>query len=390
MIIKNGRIFRNDGSFQEGQLLLENDKIAGVYLIDDEDYSDITDEEVIDATGMYIIPGLIDIHTHGCVGHDMCDGTREAIAAMAEYELSQGVTGFCPTSMANSEEKLSQAFRTVAEYAESNRHYSENMNQAATVLGINMEGPFLCSVRVGAHNRKYICNPDIAMFYRLQGAARGMIELCDIAPELPGAMEFIERLSDEVHISLAHTDADYTTALSAFVAGADHVTHLYNAMTPLAHREPGVVGAAADTDGIYVELIGDGIHVHPSAVRNAFKLMGEDRIVLISDSMRACGLENGEYDLGGQPVTVRDRVCTLSDGTLAGSASSLMDGVRMAATYMNIPLGQVIKAASVNPAKSIGCYSKYGSIDEAKYADIVLLDERLEIQHIIKSGKLVK
>lgn len=391
MIIKNGRIFRADGSFKEGDILVKDDKIAELYLRESGKENLTCDgEEIVDATGQYVIPGLIDIHTHGCMGFDMCDGTMEAIDTIARCELEQGITAICPTSMAYGEEKLAQAFKTVADFADKTKQVSELSSHRATVLGINMEGPFLSPNKMGAQNNKYICLPDISLFYRLQGAARGMIELCDIAPELEGAAEFIEMLSDEVHISLAHTQADYTTALSAFVAGADHVTHLYNAMSPLGHREPGVIGATVDTEGIYVEVIGDGVHVHPSAVRSAFKLMGEDRIVLISDSMRASGLPDGEYDLGGQVVTVRGKRCSLSDGTIAGSTANLMDGLKNIVTYMNIPLGQAVKSVTVNPAKSVGCYSRYGSIDVLKYADLVMLDEKLNIKHIIKNGTLVK
>lgn len=391
MIIKNGRIFRAEGCFKTGDIVIEEDKIANVCLYDQsEEAETAADDAIIDASGMYVIPGLIDIHTHGCMGFDMCDGTMEAIETIARYQLQQGVTGMCPTSMSYGEEKLVQAFKNVADYADAVRYHREGTEQASTILGINMEGPFLSAQKNGAQNNKYLCDPNIDMFYKLQGAARGMIEICDIAPELPGAWEFIEMLSDEVHISLAHTQADYTTALSAYVAGADHVTHLYNAMTPLGHREPGVIGATVDTEGIYVELIGDGVHVHPSAVRSAFKLMGDDRIVLISDSMRACGLPNGEYDLGGQVVTVRGRTCSLSDGTIAGSTANLMDVLRCVAGEMDISLEQAVKAATVNPAKSIGCYSRYGSLDAMKYADIVLLDANLKINSIIKNGIVVK
>ena len=225
------------------------------------------------------------------------------------------------------------------------------------------------------------------MFRRLQDAANGLIRLVDIAPEEEGAMEFISELKDEVHISFAHTTADYDTAKTGYALGACHATHLYNAMPPFTHREPGVIGAARDSEHCMVELICDGIHIHPSVVRATFQMFGDDRIVLVSDSMRACGLSDGDYTLGGQDVKVVGKLATLkSDGAIAGSVTNLMDCMRTAVKEMGIPLESAVACATMNPAKSVGLYEQYGSITEGKVANVVLLDEDLNIKKIIING----
>ena len=225
------------------------------------------------------------------------------------------------------------------------------------------------------------------MFRRVQEQANGLFKLCDLAPELPGAMQTIEELSGEVRISLAHTEADYDTACEAFRRGARQVTHLFNAMPPFSHRAPGVIGAAFDSENVAVELIADGVHIHPSVVRAVFTLFG-GRVILISDSMMATGLEDGEYSLGGQAVTVRGNLATLHDGTIAGSATNLMDCVR-SAVRMGIPLGQAVQAASTNPARALGIEHDYGSLEAGKLANVVLLDDELNIHTILLRGRML-
>jgi len=370
MIIKNGRIFQESGCFAEGDLCVEDGKI-------------VTESSgtVLDASGMYVIPGLTDIHFHGCMGYDFCDGTEEAIRHMAEYELKNGVTTICPASMTYPEEELTKIFANAADCRKL---------PGAKLVGINMEGPFICMAKKGAQNGAYIQRPDAAMFERLQEAADGLVKLVDIAPEVDGAMECIEKISSQVRVSLAHTTADYDTAMEAFARGACHVTHLYNAMPPYTHRAPGVVGAACDMDSVMVELICDGIHIHPAAVRTTFRMFGDDRVILISDSMRACGLEDGQYTLGGQDVTVRGRLATLTqEGNIAGSVTNLMECVRTAVQDMGIPLASAIKCAAVNPAKAIGIYDQYGSLTPGKAANLVLLDENLQVRGVMQDGKFI-
>ena len=370
MIIKNGKVFTEEGKFVEKNLYTDGDKISAT-----------ESGEVIDATGLYVIPGLTDIHFHGCVGYDFCDGTQEALESMAEYELSNGVTTICPASMTFSEEQLTQIFSNAANY---------KSDKGATLVGINMEGPFISMEKKGAQNGEYIHRPDADMFERLQQAANGLIKLCDIAPEVDGAMECIERISNKVTVSMAHTAADWDIATEAIAKGAKHVTHLYNAMPPYSHRAPGVIGAACDNEQVMVELICDGVHSHPSTVRTTFKMFGDDRIVLISDSMEACGLEDGQYSLGGQEVTVKGNLAILTElGNIAGSVTNLMKCMQKAVKEMGVPLESAVKCATMNPAKVIGIYDKYGSLKEGKQADIVLLDADLEIKYIIKSGKVV-
>ena len=258
----------------------------------------------------------------------------------------------------------------------------------ARLMGINMEGPFFSEKKKGAQNGAYLHAPDAAMFRRVQAQANGLFKLCDLAPELPGAMQTIEELSGEVRISLAHTEADYDTACEAFRRGARQVTHLYNAMPPFSHRAPGVIGAAFDSENVAVELIADGVHIHPSVVRAVFTLFG-GRVILISDSMMATGMEDGAYSLGGLPVTVRGNLATLEDGTIAGSATNLMDCMRKAVS-MGIPLETAVRAATYNPARAIGAADVCGSITAGHRGDCVLLSkDDLSTKKVIFGGKVV-
>lgn len=370
MIIKNARVFEENGTFVTKDIYIEGESFT----------DSSSDETVIDADGLYAIPGLTDVHFHGCVGYDFCDGTHEAIRAIAEYELKNGVTNICPATMTYDEDTLSKIGTAAATY--------DNAS-GAELVGINMEGPFIAPAKKGAQNGKYIHKPDIDMFRRLQEKAAGLYKLVDIAPEEEGSMDFIEALKDEVTISIAHTTADYEIANEAYKKGARHATHLYNAMPPFSHRAPGVIGAACDNDHVRVELICDGIHIHPSVVRTTFKMFGDDRVILISDSMMATGLTDGDYSLGGQAVKVVGQLATLADGTIAGSATNLMGCLRTAVQKMGIPLGSAVKAAAVNSAKAIGIYENYGSITPGKKANLVLLDKDLNIVKIIFKGQEV-
>lgn len=370
MIIKNALVYTENNEFNKQDIYIKNDKITN---------STDSESEIIDAEGLYAIPGLTDIHFHGCVGYDFCDGTPKALKAIAEYEGKWGVTNIAPASMTLGYEELARIFKNAASYK------SEN---GASLVGINMEGPYISMAKKGAQNPAYVRHADIDQFRTLQQIAEGLIKLVDLAPEEEGAMDFIKAVKDEVVISVAHTTADYDTAYEAFQNGASNVTHLYNAMPPLSHRDPGVIGAALDSEHVRVELICDGIHISPTVVRATFKMFGDDRIILISDSMMATGLEDGEYSLGGQKVLVSGNRATLVDGTLAGSTTNLMNCMKTAVS-MNIPLESAIKCAAVNPAKQIGIYDEYGSITPGKYANIVLLNPDLSINKVIIKGKII-
>lgn len=370
MIIKNANVFTEDNFFVKKDIFISDDLFTETATHTDT---------VVDAEGLYAIPGLVDIHFHGCDGHDFCDGTQEAIQALADYEAANGVTAIAPASMTFDLERLVSICQAAAAFPN---------ERGAQLVGINMEGPFISLAKKGAQNATYIHEPDVDFFRKCQEAAQGLIKLVDIAPEEPGAMDFISKLKDAVTISLAHTTADYDTASEAFRKGARHVTHLYNAMPPFSHRSPGVIGAAAES-AEHVELICDGIHIHPSVVRATFQLFGPERVVMISDSMMATGLPNGEYALGGQPVHVEGNLATLKDGTLAGSATNLMDCLRVAVKDMHIPLEQAVACTTRNPAKAIGIFDHYGSITPGKVANVVLLDKDLKLKSVILRGNVL-
>lgn len=371
MKIINAKVYTEDGVFKVQDVYTDGEQIA----------EQSTDDTVLDGTGCYLIPGLTDIHFHGCVGHDFCDGNHESLEEMAVYEASQGITTIVPATMTLGRE-------TLKKICESARTYPNE--KGAVFCGINMEGPFISMERKGAQNGDYIHRPDAGMFRELNEASGGMVKLLAIAPEEPQAMECIRELKDEVVLSVAHTTADYEKASEAFQNGVRHVTHLYNAMAGLSHRAPGVVGAAADAEDVEAELICDGIHIHPVTVRQTFKMFGDDRIILISDSMEATGMPDGEYALGGQNVIKKGNLATLHDGTLAGSATNLMDCVRTAVQKMKIPLESAVKCAAVNSAKSVGIYDRYGSITPGKCANMVLLkEEDLSTVNVILKGKIL-
>ena len=370
MEFRNLRIYQPDGSFRTGGLTLSGDRIAAAP----------PSLDACDMGGLYAIPGLIDIHFHGCAGHDLCEGTHAALSAMARYQAQSGICAICPATVALPEAELASIMASAASYT------PERCD--AALVGLNLEGPFLAESRHGAQNAAYFQAPDAALFRRLQEKAQGLIRLCEIAPELPGALDLISELAGEVRLSLAHTDADYETACEAFRRGAREVTHLFNAMAPMTHREPGLIGAALDNDQVGVELITDGAHVHPAAVRAAFRLF-ENRIVLISDSMSATGAEDGDYTLGGIQITAQGGRATVNGGrTLAGSVANLFDCMR-SAVGMGVPLGQAVRSATTNPARALGIQYDYGSLEPGKLANILLLDDDLNINTIILRGRII-
>ena len=339
------------------------------------------DGQSYDASGCYVIPGLTDLHFHGCKGYDFSDADPKGLEVMAEYELSRGVTQICPAGMTLLEEQLTKVCQVAAAHKEADK-------PGAALCGINLEGPFLSMAKKGAQNGAWLHAPDVAMFRRLMAASHGLVKLVSLAPEEPGAMEFVEAVEGEVTVSLAHTTADYDTAMEAFRLGARQVTHLFNGMPPFSHRAPGVVGAALDTPLCNVELICDGVHIHPSVVRAVFKMFGPKRVILISDTMRAAGMPDGDYTLGGQDVTVKGKYATLADGTLAGSVTDLMSCMKTAVSF-GIPLADAVRAAAVNPAKAIGIFSRAGSLEPGKRANVVILDENLDVKDVFFRGKLV-
>ena len=371
MIIKGGQVFDAGLGFTERELFVNGGVIA-----------DAAGGEVFDASGCYVIPGLTDLHFHGCRGEDFSDADARGLAVMAEYELSRGVTQICPAGMTLPEEQLLRVCETAAAHRDSGA-------PGAELVGINLEGPFLSMAKKGAQNGEWLHAPDAAMLRRLMAAGRGLVKLVSVAPEEPGAMEFISEVSGEVAVSVAHTTADYDTAMEAFRRGAREATHLFNAMPPFSHRAPGVVGAAFDSPEVRVELICDGVHIHPSVVRAVFRLFGAGRVVLISDTMRAAGMSDGDYTLGGQAVRVSGKLATLADGTIAGSVTDLMSCMKTAVSF-GIPLADAVRAAAVNPAIALGIYPERGSLSAGAAANIAVLDGELNLKAVFQRGERVK
>lgn len=392
MIIKNVKVYTEEKTFSEGIIYIK-DGVFDKIIISETSPVNVDSlrnlegdlDEVIDGQGSYAIPGLIDLHFHGCKGYDFCDGTKEAIAEIAKYEASIGVTAIAPATMTLPVEELERILAVAASYK---KEAEESGTQGADLIGINMEGPFISPTKKGAQDERNIIPCDSDICQRFLDASEGLVKFVGIAPECSEeSVHFIQQMKDKVHISLAHTNADYDTAMDAFQAGANHAVHLYNAMPSFTHRAPGVIGAVADNKHVNAELICDGVHIHPSVVRATFQMLGADRMILISDSMRATGMPDGRYTLGGLEVdVVGNRATLVSDGALAGSATNLLDCMRTVVKKMGIPLETAVACATMNPAKALGEYENYGSITPGKKGNVVLLDSELNLKMVVKEG----
>lgn len=375
MNYKNAMIYTEKFRFEKGSFSVENGRFCDVL---GEEKSD-----AVDLNGAYVIPGLIDVHTHGNSGADFSDGDLSGLEKMAAYLAANGVTSFAPASMTLPYEVLGRAFATARSFVE------EKKENAARLRGIQMEGPFFSEKKKGAQNGAYLRTPDFSAFSELNDACGGLVKIVDVAPELEGAEEFIRRASKVCTVSIAHTDADYDAAARGIAAGVTHLTHLYNAMPAIHHRKPGVIAAAAEAEQVFAELISDGQHVHPASVRLAFRIFGAERMVLISDSLRCCGMPDGEYELGGQQVFLKGGVARLADGTIAGSATNLY-GCMLRAISFGIPREDAVRAATYNPARQIGALPEVGSIRTGKIADFVLCDAELNRKKVFLAGNECK
>lgn len=373
MKITGALVYTGRHIFEKQTICIKGERIA----------EDCPDETVLDAEGLYAVPGLVDIHFHGAKGYDLGGASEEGLREIAAYEAENGILAICPATMTYGEERLGQILDTARNFA-----VKENAD-GADLVGINMEGPFINPAARGAQNPRYIRKPDIGMFRRLQERSGGLIKLVDIAPETEGGLDFIRACSGEVRISLAHTQADYDTAIQAFEMGAVQLTHLYNAMPGIHHRRPGPVIAGLEK-GASVELIADGIHVHPAMVRFAFRTFGDEKVIFVSDSMEATGCPDGNYRLGGQEVVVCGKRAVLADdpNVVAGSVTNLFDCMKTAVIEMDVPFEKAVRAAAENPAKAIGVDQDYGSLLEGRYANILLVNRDMEIVSVIKKGKL--
>ena len=377
MRITGGLVYTPSFRFEEKEVWIRD----GIFAPEEQNRAEAP---VIDASGCYVIPGLIDIHFHGCMGMDFCDGTPEALQTIAAWEARQGVTAICPATLTLPPGQLKAVRQNGAAWAAAHRR-----PELADLVGINMEGPFISQRRRGAQNGAYILPCDAELAGEFVRAGEGLVKIIGLAPEEnPDFAEYISRMKDRVRISLAHTDSDYDTAMQAFQAGASHAVHLCNAMPEMTHRAPGVIGAVRDCPWVSAELICDGNHVHPAVVRALFDMIGPRRLVLISDSLRAAGLGDGKMLLGGQEVEVHGTRATLTEGgNLAGSVVSLMQCLRIVVKEMGIPLEDAVRCATSGPARVIGVQQRYGSIEAGRNANLVLLEkETLEVRGVVKDG----
>ena len=374
MLFKNANIFVG-GQFQHGSFRVENGRFTEVL-------NTVPAEDGIDLENQYVIPGLVDVHNHVNSGADFSDGDYDGLVKMARYLAQNGVTSFAPASMTLPYDVLEAAYKTAVQLKKA------QPEGCAHLMGIQMEGPFFSEKKKGAQNAAYLREPDFEAFSKLFAAGNGIVRIVDVAPELPGAAEFVRKASKQCTVSIAHTDASYDDAVCAIEAGVTHLTHLYNAMPGIHHRKPGVIPAAVENDQVSAELISDGQHVHPASVRLAFRMFGPARMVLISDSLRCCGMPDGQYTLGGQDVFLYGGVAKLADGTLAGSATNLYDCMRKAVEF-GIPKEQAILAATLIPAREIGREKEIGSIESGKLADFVVCDEELSLARVFMGGKQI-
>ena len=374
MFYKNARIYCDDFQFRMGAFEVLDGKF-GLVLPEN------VPEDAIDLQGKTVIPGLVEVHSHGAVGADFSDGDYEGLKRMAAFYASCGVTSFAPASMTLPYDVLEKAFATARKLTE------EKPENCAVLRGIHMEGPYFAESRRGAQNIEYLKNPDFERLKALNDSCGGLVRIVDVAPELPGAVDFVQKAKEICTVSVAHTDANYEQAKAAFDAGATHLTHMFNAMPPILHRDPGVIPAAAENENVRVEIIGDAFHVLPPVVRLAFAAFGSERIVFVSDSGRCCGLPEGaRFTLGGQDAILQDGVGRLLDGTVACSAVNLYQCLRNA-LKMGIPEEAAVRAVTYNPACAINAQDVVGSIATGKQADFLIVNEDYTQKRVFIAGK---
>lgn len=366
-----------------GKIILHDDVVEKNVFIEDEKIVEISDrkpvdEEIIDAQGLYVSPGFIDVHTHGRGGSDTMYATFEDLNTISKATLKTGVTSFLPTTMTMPVEDIKKAIENIA--------VNKEKVEGAQILGTHLEGPFFNKKYKGAQPEECMILPTVENYLSFVGNHQDVIRKISIAPELEHSIELIEYLNDKnTVVSLGHTNATYDEAQAAIDAGAASGTHTYNAMTPLTHRAPGVVGAVMINDSVYAELILDGVHVNYAAAKALLRAKGKEKVVLITDSLEAAGLENGKYLLGNQDVYVKDGEARLIDGTLAGSIVSMNTAVRNAHEHLGLELYEAVNLASYNPAQSLG-EDLLGEIKVGNYADIIFFDENIDIKKLIVKG----
>ncbi len=373
--IINGKFIMPD-RVVEGYAVVFDSEIKNIAPLTDIDLSGY---EVVDADGKYVSPGLVDMHIHGYLGADVSDGDAEGVQLMAEGIIKNGVTAWCPTTMTVSKEEIENAFDAVRKIKNSDEYYG------ARILGVNSEGPFINAAKKGAQAEEHILRPD-ADFIKKHS---DVVKLFTVAPEVDGALECIERVTDEtdVLVSMGHTDANFDQANEGVKKGVRHTTHLFNAMTALSHRSPGVVGSALSSDLVSTELIADTFHVN-KGLFNLIAKIKDDKLCLITDCIRAGGMPDGDYTLGGQPVHKEGIKCLMDDGTIAGSVLKLNEAVYNLYSNSDLEIYEAVACASLNPAKALGEDSEIGSLEVGKRADIIIADDKFNISMSILGGEI--
>ncbi|MEK3799198.1 N-acetylglucosamine-6-phosphate deacetylase [Peribacillus sp. FSL H8-0477] len=383
VLLKGIDIYSEGQLIQNGYIKIIDEKIAEVDLL-----TNLENEEeftIINVPSTYkAVPGFIDVHIHGVNGADVMDATKEALDTMSSTLPKEGTTSFLATTMTQDTKEIEKALANVGEYLQGKQETGK-----AEIVGVHLEGPFVNPDKAGAQPLKHIIDPDLPLLKKWELLTNNMIKLVTLAPERPGGLEMVNYLSTHgIVASIGHSDATFEEVNKAIESGANHVTHLYNQMSGLHHREPGVVGSVFLRDELKAEIIVDGVHVRPEMVDLAYKIKRKDGLLLITDSMRAKCLKNGEYDLGGQDVIVKDGKAVLADGTLAGSILKLGTALQNIITYTGCTLADAIEMASVNPAKQLNIFDRKGSLAIGKDADIVILDDNLDVYMTFCRGEL--
>jgi N-acetylglucosamine-6-phosphate deacetylase len=375
--IKNATIYLEEKIIQNGSILIKDEKITGVK--SGEITSLPKHVQIVDGTDLKVIPGFIDGHIHGANGADVMDATEEALEAIAGVLPEEGTTSFLATTITQAPENIDAALKNVADF--------NSKKGQAELLGVHLEGPFIEKNKAGAQPLEYIMNPDIEQFKAWQQLSGNRIKTITMAPELDKDGNFIEYLyGNGINVSAGHTDAGFSDMKQAVSRGVRQATHLCNAMTGIHHRDIGVVGAAFFLEDLRAELIADGIHVSPEMLSLIFANMGSERLLLITDAMRAKCLENGDYELGGQPVTVSEDKAVLADGTLAGSILKMNEGAKQMLQLPGVTMRDIVRMSAENPAKQLGVWERKGSIAAGKDADVLLVNEELDIIYTICRG----
>lgn len=372
MIFKNCTFYNEFFEQEFGDIEVQNGKITKIGVLGEN-------ENTKDMSGLILIPGMIDVHIHGCGGGDCCDADKNSLDKITKELARHGVTSFCATTMTLPAKRLEHIASVISNYK----------STGSKIAGINLEGPFIAMSKKGAQNGEYVVPGKIEAFDRINTASNNTVKLITVAPEAFDSDEFIENVSKKCAVSIGHSGADAQQCQKAVDLGARHATHLYNAMTPMSHREAGVAGTVLDNENVMCELICDGGHVCPAVLRNTFKILGEDRAVAVSDSMRGAGLGEGEFELGGQSVFVKKdgKYALLEDGTIAASITNLHSEFKNLLDF-GIDFKTALKACTINPAKAIKEDDKIGSIAVGKCADLVFLDKDLEIKEVYIDGIL--